>query len=59
MKKKTEGFTGKERRVFLAIRDKMDRIFNQKLKTKPVPRKYVDFANTYYVDTDTLKPKPF
>lgn len=59
MKKKTEGFSGKEHRVFLAIRDKMDRIFNQKLKAKPVPRKYIDFENTYYVDADTLKPKPF
>jgi len=59
MKKKTEGFSGKERKIFMAIRDKMDRIFKQKLQTKPVPRKYVDFQNTYYVDSDTFKPKPF
>lgn len=59
MKKKTEGFSGKERKVFFAIRDKLDRIFNQKLKTKPMARKYIDFENTYYVDADTLKPKPF
>ncbi|MCK9373353.1 MAG: peptidoglycan DD-metalloendopeptidase family protein [Sulfuricurvum sp.] len=59
MKKKTEGFSGKERNVFLAIRNKMDRIFTQKLATKPVSRKYVDFQNTYYVDKDTFQVKPF
>jgi murein DD-endopeptidase MepM/ murein hydrolase activator NlpD len=59
MKKKTEGFSGKEHRVFLAIRDKMDRIFKQKLTSKPVARKYIDFQDTYYVDSETFKPKPF
>ena len=59
MKKKTEGFTGKERKAFLAIRDKMDRIFTSALKTKPVRKPYFDFHNTYYVDIDTFKPKPF
>lgn len=59
MKKKTEGFSGKERKEFLAIRDKMDRIFKQKLTAKPVARKHVDFQNIYYVDIDTFKPKPF
>lgn len=59
MKKKTEGFSGKERRVFLAIRDKLDRIFRKKLSTKPVARKYIDFQDTYYVDSETFKPKPF
>ncbi|MFA5216071.1 peptidoglycan DD-metalloendopeptidase family protein [Sulfuricurvum sp.] len=59
MKKKTEGFSGKERRVFLAIRDKLDRIFRQKLSSKPVAHKYVDFQDIYYVDSGTFKPKPF
>jgi hypothetical protein len=59
MKKKTEGFSGKERKAFLAIRDKMDRIFKQKLSVKPSARKYIDFQDTYYVDRDTFKPKPF
>lgn len=59
MKKTTEGFSGKERRVFVAIRDKMDKIFKKALKTKPVRKPYFDFHETYYVDSETLKPKPF
>jgi len=59
MKKKTEGFTGKERRAFIAIRDKMDRIFKKALKDRPVRKPYFDFHETYYVDSETFKPKPF
>lgn len=59
MKKKTEGFSGKERRVFLAVRDKMDRVFKQVLQTKPLKKPYFDFHETYYVDIETFKPKPF
>lgn len=59
MKKKTEGFTGKEYRQFVAIRSKLDKIFNEKMKTKPVKRKLLDFQNTYYVDKDTFKAKAF
>ena len=59
MKKKTEGFTGKEYRQFTAIRTKLDRIFNQKMRTKPIKRKGIDFQNTYYVDKDTFKVKAF
>lgn len=59
MKKKTEGFTGKERKVFLAIRDKMDRTFKKALRDKPVRKPYFDFHETYYVDKETFKPKPF
>jgi hypothetical protein len=59
MKKKTEGFTGKERRAFIAIRDKMDRIFKKALENKPVRKPYFDFHETYYVDSETFKPKPF
>jgi len=59
MKKKTEGFTGKERKAFMAIRDKMDRMFKAALQTKPVRKPYFDFHETYYVDIDTFKPKPF
>ncbi len=59
MKKKTEGFTGKEYRQFVAIRSKLDKIFNEKMKTKPVRHKLVDFQNTYYVDKDTFKAKVF
>ncbi|AFV98370.1 MULTISPECIES: M23 family metallopeptidase [unclassified Sulfuricurvum] len=59
MKKKTEGFSGKERKVFLAIRDKMDKKFKQALKNKPVRKPYFDFHETYYIDSSTFKPKPF
>ncbi|MDD5716605.1 MAG: peptidoglycan DD-metalloendopeptidase family protein [Sulfuricurvum sp.] len=59
MKKKIEGFTGKERKAFLAIRDKMDKVFKKALKTKPVRKPYFDFKETYYVDSETFKPKPF
>lgn len=59
MKKKTEGFTGKEYKAFVAIRTKMDSIFNAKLKTQPIDRPYHDFQNTYYVDKDTFKVKAF
>lgn len=59
MKKKTEGFSGKERKAFLAIRDKMDRAFKKALTTKPLRKPYVDFHETYYVDSETFKPKPF
>lgn len=59
MKKKTEGFTGKEHKVFLAIRAKLDRIFNEKLRTQPVNRRRNDFQDTYYVDKDTFRVKAF
>ncbi len=59
MKKKTEGFSGKERKVFLAIRDKMDRRFKEALKNKPIRKPYFDFHETYYVDSETFKVKPF
>ena len=59
MKKKTEGFTGKERKKFLAIRDKMDSEFAKILKSKPLRRPRADFQEIYYVDKDTLQPKPF
>lgn len=59
MKKKTEGFTGKEYRRFVAIRTKLDKIFKKTMGTKPVKRKSIDFQNTYYVDKDTFKVKAF
>lgn len=59
MKKKTEGFTGKERKAFLAIRDKMDRTFKEVLHEKQVRKPYFDFHETYYIDKETFKPKPF
>lgn len=59
MKKKTEGFTGKEYRQFIAIRTKLDRIFNEKMRKKPIKSKGSDFQNTYYVDKDTFKVKAF
>lgn len=59
MKKKTEGFTGKEHRQFVAIRNKLDRIFNEKMRTKPVKRKPLDFQGTYYVNIDTFKAQSF
>ncbi|MDD5159256.1 MAG: peptidoglycan DD-metalloendopeptidase family protein [Sulfuricurvum sp.] len=59
MKKKTEGFSGKERKTFLALRDKMDSIFKKVLRTKPIKKPYFDFDGTYYVDISTFKPKPF
>lgn len=59
MKKTTEGFSGKERKIFLALRDKMDNIFKKVLQTKPVKKPYLDFDGTYYVDIKTFKPKPF
>jgi len=59
MKKKTEGFSGKEQKVFLAIRSKLDRIFNEKLRTKPIKRRGYDFQDTYYVDKESFKVKVF
>lgn len=59
MKKKTEGFTGKERKAFIAIRDKMDKKFRNALKEKQIRKPYFDFHETYYIDSSTFKPKPF
>jgi murein DD-endopeptidase MepM/ murein hydrolase activator NlpD len=59
MKKTTEGFSGKERKAFMAIRDKMDAIFKKILQAKPITKPYFDFDGTYYVDSKTFKPKPF
>ncbi|MGD9970549.1 MAG: peptidoglycan DD-metalloendopeptidase family protein [Sulfuricurvum sp.] len=59
MKRKTEGFSGKERKAFVAVRDKMDRLFHKALQSKPHHKPYFDFAPTYYVDIATFKPKPF
>ncbi len=59
MKKKTEGFSGKENKIFMAIRSKLDRIFNEKLRTKPIKKRGYDFQDTYYVDKDTFKVKAF
>jgi murein DD-endopeptidase MepM/ murein hydrolase activator NlpD len=59
MKKKTEGFSGKEHKVFMAIRDKMDAKFRKALKDKPIRKPYFDYHETYYVDSETFKPKPF
>lgn len=59
MKKKTEGFSGKEAKAFKAIRDKMDREFKNALHNKPVKQPYFDFHEIYYVDSGTFKPKPF
>lgn len=59
MKKKTEGFSGKEKRAFLAIRSKLDRIFKEELQKKPIKRRGYDFQDTYYVDKDSFKAKVF
>lgn len=59
MKKKTEGFSRKEAKIFRAIRDKMDAKFRKALKNKPVRKPYFDYHETYYVDMETFKPKPF
>lgn len=59
MKKKTEGFSRKEAKIFRAIRDKMDAKFRKALKNKPVRKPYFDYHETYYVDMKTFKPKPF
>ncbi len=59
MKKKTEGFSGKERKQFLAIRNKVDRIIKKTMKEKPIKTKVADFQNVYYVNTDTLKAAVF
>lgn len=59
MQKKTEGFSGKEYTKFVAVRSRLDKIFNEKLKTKPLKRKLVDFQDVYYVDKDTFKVKAF
>ncbi|MDO9208100.1 MAG: peptidoglycan DD-metalloendopeptidase family protein [Sulfuricurvum sp.] len=59
MKKKTEGFSGKEYKVFVAIRSKLDQIFNEKLRTKPVKHRGNDFQEVYYVDKDSFKVKVF
>lgn len=59
MKKKTEGFSGKEFKIFVAIRSKLDRIFNEKLRTKPVKHRGNDFQDVYYVDKNTFKVQVF
>ncbi|MDD2828581.1 MAG: peptidoglycan DD-metalloendopeptidase family protein [Sulfuricurvum sp.] len=59
MKKTTEGFSGKEQKVFAAIRSKLDSVFNEKLRTKPKKVPFVDFQNIYYVDKDTFRVKAF
>jgi murein DD-endopeptidase MepM/ murein hydrolase activator NlpD len=59
MKKKTEGFSGKEFKIFVAIRSKLDRIFNEKLRTKPMKHRGNDFQDVYYVDKNTFKVKAF
>ena len=59
MKKKTEGFSGKEHKVFVAIRSKLDHIFEEKLRTKPIKKRGYDFQDTYYVDKETFKVKAF
>ncbi len=59
MKKKSEGFSGKELRVFNDIKHKLDRIFIRKLKEKPVAKKWIDFQDIYYVDKDTFKVQAF
>ncbi len=59
MKKKTEGFSGKELRAFNAIRTKLDRIFKEKLAKKPKKSPHIDFQNVYYVDKDSFKVKAF
>lgn len=59
MKKKTEGFSGKDLRVFNDIRSKLDRVFNQKLKSKPTTHPYNDFHDVYYLDKESFKAKAF
>ncbi|MDD5052411.1 MAG: peptidoglycan DD-metalloendopeptidase family protein [Sulfuricurvum sp.] len=59
MKRKTEGFSGKERKIFMAIRDKIDRKFTEALRLKPIKKHIFNFENTYYVNTDTFKPQLF
>lgn len=59
MTKKTEGFSGKEYKIFVAIRSKLDRIFNEKLRTKPVKYRGNDFQDVYYVDKNTFKVQAF
>lgn len=59
MKKKTEGFSGKEFKIFVAIRSKLDRIFNEKLRTKPMKHRGNDFQDVYYVDKDSFRVKAF
>lgn len=59
MKKKTEGFSGKEAKVFKAMRDKMDAKFRKALRDKPVRKPYFDYHETYYIDSETFRPKPF
>lgn len=59
MTKKTEGFSGKEHNIFVAIRSKLDRIFDKELLTQPLKRKGIDFENIYYVDKESFKPKMF
>jgi murein DD-endopeptidase MepM/ murein hydrolase activator NlpD len=59
MKKKTEGFSGKERKAFLAIRDKMDAKFRKALGEKPMRKPFFNFHETYYVDIKTFKAQPF
>lgn len=59
MKKKTEGFSGKELRQFNDIRNKLDRVFKEKLASKPKKSPHIDFQNVYYVDKDSFKVRAF
>lgn len=59
MKKKTEGFSGKELRQFNDIRTKLDRVFKAKLAQKPKKVPFIDFQNVYYVDKDSFQVKAF
>lgn len=59
MKKKTEGFSGKELKAFNAIRTKLDRLFKEKLVKKPKKQPHIDFQTIYYVDKETFKAKVF
>jgi murein DD-endopeptidase MepM/ murein hydrolase activator NlpD len=59
MKKKTEGFSGKELQAFNDIKYKLDRVFAKKFKEKPTAKKWVDFQDVYYVDKDTFKAQVF
>jgi len=59
MTKKTEGFSGKEHNTFVAIRSKLDKIFDKELLTKSLKRRGNDFPDVYYVDKDSFKPKMF
>jgi murein DD-endopeptidase MepM/ murein hydrolase activator NlpD len=59
MTKKTDGFSGKEFKQFQAIRARLDGIFKKQLQIKTIRAKYNDFADVYYVDKESFKPKEF